>query len=122
GDDVRAEALTLADETDPHVASIEFVDLALQCVHEQLHQRADLILRAAPVLAREREQGQRLDLFQDAEVDADVDRPRARAMADDAWPVAALGPASVAIHDDGQVAGDGGSGWYGCGHGNDGPG
>ena len=60
------------------------VDFALERVQEQLHQRADFVFRAAPVLAGKREQRQRLDAVLEAEVDAQVDRARAGAMADDA--------------------------------------
>ena len=45
------------------------------------------------------------DAFE-AEVDAQVHRARAGTMADHARPVAARGPATIAIHDDGDVAGD----------------
>src|SRR5690606_9044880 len=101
-----AEARSVADEADAHAAPMQLVDLAVEGVDEQLHQRADLVLRTAPVLAREREQGQCADAGVQAEIDAQVDRARAGAMADDARPVALLRPAAVAVHDDGQVARD----------------
>src|SRR5690606_38817324 len=104
------------DEAHPHPAPGELVHLALQGAHEQLHQRADFVFRAAPVLAGKGEQAQCPDATLEAEVDADVDSPRAGAVADGAWPAAALGPAAVAVHDDGQVAGQAGGG-VGYGHG-----
>ena len=68
--------------------------------------RADFFFRPAPVLAGEGEQGQRLDAAFQAEVDADVDRARAGTVADGARATATLGPATVAVHDDGKVARD----------------
>src|SRR5690606_21342274 len=100
-------------ETDAHAAAVELVDLAFERAHEQLHQRADLILRPPPVLAGKREQGQDLDALGQAEVDADVDRAGPGAVADHTRPTPALRPPPVAIHDDGQVARDsrGGTGF-----------
>ena len=53
--------VAFADEADAHAAAVQFLDLAVQRVEEQFHQRADFLVRPAPVLAGEREQGQRLD-------------------------------------------------------------
>jgi hypothetical protein len=36
----------VADEAQPHAAAVQFVDLAVERAHEQLHQRADFLLRA----------------------------------------------------------------------------
>src|SRR5690606_39131853 len=101
--DRRGKALALADEADLHAAPVELVHLALERVHEQLHQRADLVLWPAPVLAGEGEQRQRRDAALEAEVDAGVDRPRTGTVAHRTWPAAALGPTPVAVHDDGEV-------------------
>src|SRR5690606_32111940 len=94
---------TVADEAHAYTAAVEFVHLALQRAGEEFHQPADLVLRAVPVLAREREQRQRFDALLEAEIDADVDRTRARPMADQPRPPALLRPAAVAVHDDGDV-------------------
>src|SRR5690606_9486931 len=104
--DRLAEARAVADEADAHAAPVQLVDFAVERVDEKLHQRADFLLGPAPVLAREREQGECADPGVQAEIDAQVDRARAGAMADDARPVALLRPAAVAVHDDGQVARD----------------
>jgi hypothetical protein len=85
---------------------VQFVDLALQRVEEQLHQPADFLFRPCPVLAGEREQGQRLDAAVEADVDAEVDRAGTGTMADQPRTAATFGPAAVAVHDDGKVAWD----------------
>ena len=76
---------------------------ALERAEEQLHQRADFLFGPPPVLAGEREQGQCLDAGFEAEVDADVHRAGAGAMADHARPATPLRPAAVAVHDDCDV-------------------
>src|SRR3546814_6575626 len=80
--DLRAEAFAFADEAHAHAAPMQFHHLALERVEAQLHQRADLFLRPAPVLAGEREQRERGDPAFEAEVDAQVDRARTGAVAD----------------------------------------
>src|SRR3546814_2673840 len=74
-----------------------FRSLALEGVHEQLHQGADFLLRPSPVLAGESEQGQRADAFLKAEINADVDRACTGAVADHPRPAPAFGPAPVAV-------------------------
>src|SRR3546814_10118202 len=90
-----------------HAAPMQFHHLALERVEEQLHQRADLFLRPAPVLAGEREQRERGDPAFEAEVDAQVDRARTGAVADHPRPPPPRRPSAVAVHDDGEVAGEG---------------
>src|SRR3546814_13845030 len=75
----------------------------LERVEEQLHQRADLFLRPAPVLAGEREQRERGDPAFEAEVDAQVDRARTGAVADHPRPPQPRRPSDVAVHDEGEV-------------------
>src|SRR5690606_30959111 len=106
GLDGLAEAPALADESDAGPAPVQFGDLAVQRIHEELHQGPGLCARTAPVLAGEGEQGQCPDAALKTEVDADVDRACAGAMADGAGPPALFRPAAVAVHDDGQVAGN----------------
>ena len=86
-------------------APVQLVHFAIQRVQEQLHQRLHLVIRAAPVFAGEREQGQRRDGQFQAAVDGAVDRACAGAVADHARAATAFGPAAVAVHDDGNVPG-----------------
>ncbi|MNI75310.1 hypothetical protein D3C73_1314490 [compost metagenome] len=87
---------------------MQLVHFAIERAEEQLHQRIDFFLRPAPVLAGEREQGQRRNAQFQAALDGAVDRARAGTMADDAGATALLCPTPVAIHDDGNVARQGG--------------
>ena len=105
-----ARSLTITPWEKPMVSAVEFAHLAVQCVEEQLHQRADLVLRPAPVLAGEGEQGQGANAALKAEVDAGVDRACAGTVADGARATATLRPAPVAVHDDGDMARDAGLG------------
>src|SRR3546814_20788864 len=86
---------------------MQFHHLALERVEEQLHQRADLFLRPAPVLAGEREQRERGDPAFEAAVDTQVDRARTGAVADHPRPPTPRRPSAVAVHDNGEVAGEG---------------
>src|SRR5690606_23750662 len=103
--DIGREARAVADEADFHPAPVQLLDLAVERGQEQLHQCADLFLGPAPVLAGEREQGQRADALFEAEVDADIDRARAGAMPQRPRPPPLRGPAAVAVHDDCDMAG-----------------
>src|SRR5690606_30539413 len=115
-----AEAPAFADEAHPHAAPLQFLHFTFERVEEQFHQRAHLLLGTAPVFARESEQGQRADAALQAEIDAQVDRARAGAVADHARSLAARRPAAVAVHDDGDVARD--RGWMRSRHGRKWPG
>jgi hypothetical protein len=87
---------------------VQLVHFAVERAEEQLHQRVHFFLRPAPVLAGEREQGQRRNAQFKAALDGAVDRARAGTVADHARATALLCPAPIAIHDDGNVAGQGG--------------
>ncbi len=80
---------------------------ALQRHHEQLHQQGHFFFGAAPVLAGEGEQGQIFHAFFGAIADRRTYRLDPAPMAFDARHEATLGPAAVAVHDDGDVFGDG---------------
>src|SRR3546814_18200175 len=74
--DLRAEALAFADEAHAHAAPVQFHPLALERGEDQLHPRADLFLRPAPVIAGEREPPERGGPQFEAEVAATVTRQR----------------------------------------------
>jgi hypothetical protein len=61
-------------------------------------------MRTVPVLARKREQRQRLDAAAPTELDRGAHGFLAFAMSEAARAPAALGPAAVAVHDDRHVA------------------
>ena len=77
-------------------------DVALQ----QHHQRVDFGARPLPVLDRERVERQDVDAEPRRGLDDVADRVDAGAVAFDARQVALRRPASVAVHDDGDVRGE----------------
>src|SRR5699024_10324485 len=98
-----------------HAVAVQFVHFLVQRTHEQAHQRAYFFLRTLPVLAGEGEQGQRLHAFAQAGFDHFAHRLAASIVAEAARAMPRLRPASVAIHDDGDVARHQGD--VGAGHG-----
>ena len=98
----------VADHLEADSVRVELRDLLLQRAHEELHQDRDFVGRAPPVLAGEREQRQELDVELDAGKDDGAHRLDAPPVAGDPRQHALLRPAAVAVHDDRDVARDGG--------------
>ena len=69
-------------------------------LREEAHQQADLLLRAPPVLGRERVEGQLLDPQPRALAGHGAHRLGADLVSVEARLAALLGPAAVAVHDD----------------------
>ena len=103
--DVGRERVPIADDLEPHVIGGKFLDIADDEPLEQAHQIADLVLGPLPVFGREGVEGQRLDAQVAGRAHDVADRLDPRAMPGDARQVALLGPAAVAIHDDGDMVG-----------------
>jgi hypothetical protein len=80
------------------------VELARQVPPEQLHEAVDLARWPVPVLRREREEREVLDAEPSCRFDDRAHRILADAVAVQARESALLGPASVAVHDDRDVA------------------
>src|SRR5690606_16449439 len=95
---------------EPYAVRVELGDLALERVDEQRHEAADLVGRATPVLAREREERQGLDAGFGAAFDDGADRFDAGLMPGLAGPRPAPRPTAVAVHDDRDVARHGSGG------------
>src|SRR5262249_39765205 len=105
--DGQRHAGRAADHAQAHLVLHEFGQLVIDRLLEQPHQRADFVLRAVPVLRRERVQREKA---QPGSVCGPHDRAGrfdALAMAGDARQSALRGPASVAVHDHGHVRGYG---------------
>jgi hypothetical protein len=81
----------------------KLVDFLLQRLDEQLHQQADLLLRAPPVLRTESEQGQIFDAALEAGAHRFTHHFDALGVAGKARHEALPCPATIAIHDDGDV-------------------
>ena len=99
-------AIDVADQPDTHVVGQQLRKLSLDSPSDQVHERVDLLLRAIPVLGRERIEGKILD--------ADIGRKFGGAVhGRDPLGVACasgfppeVGPAAVAIHNNGHMARD----------------
>ncbi len=100
----RFECHQIANHPQPHAIGMEPTDLALQRTDEQVHQKGHFLHRPAPVFRRKGEQGQVADVARNAGLDQRTHRLDATLVAGDTRQEAFLGPASVAIHDDRQMA------------------
>ena len=80
GAEALGSAVAPADEARAHALADEVGQLALDRLPEDLHQRVDLVLRARPVLGRERVHDERLDAEVDRRLDRAPQRARARAV------------------------------------------
>ena len=94
----------VADDADAHAVAGELGEVLRDRDEHQAHQAGDLLARPLPVLGREREHGQVLDAAVGAGVHRAHERVDALLVAEEARHVPLLGPAAVAVHDDGDVA------------------
>jgi hypothetical protein len=94
----------VADDADANAVAGELGEVLRDGDEDQAHQAGDLFARPLPVLGREREHGQVLDAAIGAGVDGAHERIDALLVAEEARHVPLLGPAAVAVHDDGDVA------------------
>src|SRR3954470_14556287 len=102
-DQLRVDALATADEAHPHALLVQLRRLAEDPRREHRHQRIALVLRARPVLGRERVHGQLADAEVDGVAQAGLDGVRPGLVPFLDGQPALLGPAPVAIRDDGDV-------------------
>ena len=100
---VVVEASTGADDPDLDAILVQVGEITPDKAAHEAEQVMDLLSRARPVLGGEAEQGE----MRDAKLECGLDRPPdaldTLAMALRAWEPPLPGPASVAIHDDGDV-------------------
>ncbi len=102
----RLEGAQVADHVQTHALLLQLADFTLKRLHEQAHQQRDLFGRTAPVLGTEREQRQVTHARAPAGLDHAPDGLHALGMPGSARQQAPRRPATVAIHDDGDVLGD----------------
>ena len=100
-----ATRAAVANDPHAHVALDQLVHVAAEIEAEQTHQRPHFLRRAFPVLRREGEQGEVLQADVAGLAHDLAHRVHAGDMAGLARQVALLRPASVAVHDDGDVVG-----------------
>src|SRR5215831_4877093 len=99
--------MNAADEVQPDVVALHQADLVFQVSVQQLHQEFDLGMRAAQkIFRRESIERKRRQVDAGGRLHHVTDGLHALAVPGDARQMAALGPAAVAVHDDGYVFGE----------------
>jgi hypothetical protein len=98
------QLVQIADEQQANAVAVQFVHFVVQGFQETVHEHGNFVARAFPVFAREREQGQHFDAAPRAVLDGLLHGLHAHAMARRARQGALGGPATVAVHDHGDVA------------------
>ena len=101
----RGDALPPADDLEPEVVLDEEPVVPDQVLPEEPPEPADLVAGPFPVLAREGEEGQDVDAEAGRGLDDLPDRRGAGLVALDPGQPPLPGPAAVAVHDHGDVAG-----------------
>src|SRR6266852_8366257 len=100
------EGRDIADYLQAHLVLVQALGFLLQGGHEQLLERRNLFGGPSPVLRAEGEQGQVFDAAIGARARDSTHRLDPLLVTGDAGKIALLGPAPVAIHDDGDMPGD----------------
>jgi len=100
------KSVTTADLDETDVLSTNLVGFAIEISGVEVHQGGDLVGRSLPVVERERVERQALDTQVATFFNDGPNNRCAVAMAKDARESAVQGPSTVAIHNDGDVAGN----------------
>jgi hypothetical protein len=93
----------VTDDAHSHTLSVEMGHLALECLHEKLHEHANFALRAIPVLGAEGKQRQIANACFSASLDNAFYRLYASHVTRCTRQMTRFGPAPVTIHDDGNM-------------------
>ena len=104
------QAVNLADGFEADIVAVQFADFRFEEPRQVLHEGIDFLFGAVPVFDGK---GVKCQIFNSrlaGGADDGADGFDAVAMAFDAGQMALLGPAPVAVHDNGHVGGDGGFG------------
>ena len=99
------ELLEAAEEPDPDALGAQLVGLVADRLAQQLEQARDLVVGAGPVLAAERVQGEHRDPAPDGVLEQPADGLDPRGVPLELGLAVGTGPATVAVHDDRDVAG-----------------
>ena len=102
----RDRAITATDETAPDSLRGKILELAVDRLTEDLHQRADLTGVAAPVLGRKGVQGQELNSKIETPFDTAPNGLCAFQVSTAPGPSSLFGPPSIAIHDNRNMSGN----------------
>lgn len=111
------EPLHIADDVELHVVFLEFQEILAQVTLHELHDVRHFFIRALPIFRRKGIDRQDLDAQVVGSDDDALERIGTGAMAVTAGQALALGPAAIAVHDDGYVAGNVVRIQHGFGHG-----
>ena len=103
--DFLRQLLLAADVLQPDVVVHQRRQFHLQVAAQQVHQEFDFALGTLPVFCGERIQRERGNVQARGGLDGRTNRGDTGAMAGDARQMAALGPAAISVHDDGNVVG-----------------
>src|SRR3990167_4712775 len=106
--DLLAEAFGVAYDTEADIVLVQLPDFVVERAQKEFLEQLDFLRRAAPVLAAEGEQGEVLHALLGARRHHVAHALDPLAVTGDARQSAALGPAAVAVHDDGHVHRNGG--------------
>ena len=102
------EIIRAAEEAHANIVSLQERHFLANVFAEELHEEFDFGFGAAPVFDGEGVEGEGFDAQAGAGFDGCAGGIRAGAVTGDAREMALLGPAAVAVHDDGDVAGEAG--------------
>src|SRR5712671_6098755 len=105
-DHARPEGRDIADDLQAHLVLVQALGFLLQGGHEQLLERRNLFGGPAPVLRAEGEQRQVFDAAIGARAGDPAHPLDPLLVTGDAREIALLGPAPVAVHDDGDMPRD----------------
>ena len=103
--DLRRKTRTFAHKVQAHAVLLELGHFTAQRQREQLHEARHLVCRAVPVFGREGVQRQALQLGRLKRAHQPAHCLYTALMADRARQAPFLGPAAIAIHDDGDMSG-----------------
>src|SRR4029079_5552772 len=104
--EVRIQRAEVANVPELGSLSMELLGLGFDCAGQDLHDSLDLFLRSAPVLGRERPEGQVLDPELSGLEGYPPDVLRAGFVPGQTGQPAQRSPAPIAVHDDGDVIGN----------------
>ncbi|SPE56269.1 hypothetical protein SBV1_2320021 [Verrucomicrobia bacterium] len=103
--DEFGQPVNLADDFEPDIVFVQLGGLGLEIMDQVLHEGIDLVFRPVPVFDGKGVKGKVLDGQLAGSANDDAGGFSAGAMALDPGEVPLPGPAAIAIHDDGNVAG-----------------
>ena len=103
-DQLGRQFIDAPDEADAHILLVHLPFFLVEILGKEAHEEIDLIMRPLPVFRGKRIDRQNFQLQIDRCIQNIMQRIHTRAMTDRAQEALPLRPASVAVHDDGNMA------------------